>query len=305
MGHCRTAHVGSVQLKSNYCWFDTVIFLLGLPSYSVGGKSVLAFGIVWWSIATVLTPVAAKIGLPFLLVRAFMGIGEVVAMPAMISILLKWVLVAERSRSLALVYSGMYCGSVTGLDFSPFLIQKFGWLSVFSPLVSGNSLVCCMAEQGWIADTLVSRGLSVTTVRKIMQTIEFLGPTFFLTELSHVDSPTMAVFCMACSQGTDAFSQSGLYSNHQDIAPRHSGVLLGLSNMAGVLAGVFGTAATGSWDDVFKVSVRLYLVGTVARNLLSTESLNPEIATFLTATTERCKTSHWRKKLFVWGEMGI
>lgn len=38
----------------------------------------LGFGVVWWSIATVLTPIAARIGLPFLLVvRAFMGIGEV------------------------------------------------------------------------------------------------------------------------------------------------------------------------------------------------------------------------------------
>ena len=39
---------------------------------------VLGFGVVWWSIATVMTPIAAKLGLPFLLVvRAFMGIGEV------------------------------------------------------------------------------------------------------------------------------------------------------------------------------------------------------------------------------------
>lgn len=38
----------------------------------------LGFGVVWWSIATILTPLAAKIGLPFLLImRAFMGIGEV------------------------------------------------------------------------------------------------------------------------------------------------------------------------------------------------------------------------------------
>ncbi|CAL2240250.1 unnamed protein product [Prunus armeniaca] len=50
----------------------------------------------------------------------------------------------------------------------------------------------------------------------------FLGPAFFLTQLSHINSPAMAVLCMACSQGTDAFSQSGLYSNHQDIAPRYS-----------------------------------------------------------------------------------
>ncbi|KAH9701642.1 Sodium-dependent phosphate transport protein 1 [Citrus sinensis] len=303
-----------------------------------------------------------------------MGIGEGVAMPAMNNILSKWVPVAERSRSLALVYSGMYLGSVTGLAFSPFLIHRFGWPSVFysfgslgtvwftvwlskahsSPaedpqlrpaekklIVSScaskepvktipwglilskppvwalivshfchnwgtfilltwmptyynqvlhfnlteSGLFCVLPWLtmafsanlgGWIADTLVSKGLSVTTVRKIMQSIGFLGPAFFLTQLSHVDSPAMAVLCMACSQGTDAFSQSGLYSNHQDIAPRYSGVLLGLSNTAGVLAGVFGTAATGyilqhgSWDDVFKVSVGLYLVGTAVWNLFST-----------------------------------
>ena len=93
---------------------------------------------------------------------------------------------------------------------------------------------------GWIADTLISRGLSITTVRKvtilifsntlmtpllslyddsrplplyverasteishilqIMQSIGFLGPAFFLTQLSNVKTPAMAVLCMACSQ---------------------------------------------------------------------------------------------------------
>ncbi|KAK7333260.1 hypothetical protein VNO80_30025 [Phaseolus coccineus] len=347
----------------------------GIWADTVGGKQVLGFGVIWWSVATVLTPIAAKLGLPFLLVaRAFMGIGEGVAMPAMNNILSKWVPVSERSRSLALVYSGMYLGSVTGLAFSPFLIHQFGWPSVFysfgslgtvwfsvwlskahsSPLedpelrpeekklittsclskepvktipwrlilskapvwalivshfchnwgtfilltwmptyynqvlkfnLTESGLFCVLPwlimalsanVGGWIADTLVSKGVSVTRVRKIMQTIGFLGPAFFLTQLSHINSPVMAVLCMTCSQGTDAFSQSGLYSNHQDIAPRYSGILLGLSNTAGVLAGVFGTAATGyilqhgSWDDVFKVSVGLYLVGTVVFNLFST-----------------------------------
>jgi ACS family sodium-dependent inorganic phosphate cotransporter len=81
---------------------------------------------------------------------------------------------------------------------------------------------------------------------------------------------------MMASQGLDAFSQSGLYSNHQDIGPRYAGVLLGMSNTAGVLAGVLGTAATGlilqsgSWDDVWGVAVALYLVGTVVFNVWST-----------------------------------
>lgn len=53
-------------------------------------------------------------------------------------------------------------------------------------------------------------------------------------------------------------------------------MLLGMSNTAGVLAGVMGTAATGlilangSWDDVWNVAVVLYLVGTVVWNVFST-----------------------------------
>nr|GLL33375.1 sodium-dependent phosphate transport protein 1, chloroplastic [Ipomoea trifida] len=363
--HWSPMTVGLIQ--SSFFWGYLLTQIAGgIWADTVGGKLVLGFGVVWWSIATALTPIAAKLGLPFLfVVRAFMGIGEGVAMPAMNNLLSKWVPVSERSRSLALVYSGMYLGSVTGLAFSPMLIHKFGWPSVFysfgslgtvwftvwlskahsSPLddpellpeekklILSNSvskepvksipwkqilskppvwalivshfchnwgtfilltwmptyyhqvfpsaakaisltlflgaleielvLKFNLTESGmiavlpwltmafsayaggWIADSLVRKGVSVTVVRKIMQTIGFLGPAFFLTQLSHVDSPAMAVLCMTCSQGSDAFSQSGLYSNHQDIAPRYSGVLMGLSNTAGVLAGVFGTAATG------------------------------------------------------------
>ncbi|KAI3936648.1 hypothetical protein MKW92_007149 [Papaver armeniacum] len=352
------ATVGLIQ--SSFFWGYLLTQIIGgIWADKIGGKRVLGFGVVWWSLATVLTPIAARLGLPFLLMmRAFMGIGEGVAMPAMNNILSKWIPVNERSRSLALVYSGMYLGSVTGLGFSPMLIQKFGWPSVFytfgslgsiwfvlwlkkaystpkedpdlsaeeMKLIMGGSvskepvkeipwklilskgpvwalivshfchnwgtfilltwmptyynqvLKFNLAESGlfcvlpwltmavfaniggWIADTLVSRGVSITNVRKIMQSIGFLGPAFFLSQLSKVRTPAMAVL----HGGADAFSQSGLYSNHQDIGPRYSGVLLGLSNTAGVLAGVFGTAATGyilqkgSWDDVFKVAVVLY-----------------------------------------------
>ncbi|XP_010426983.1 PREDICTED: ascorbate transporter, chloroplastic-like [Camelina sativa] len=369
-----SATVGLIQ--SSFFWGYLLTQILGgIWADKFGGKVVLGFGVVWWSFATIMTPIAARLGLPFLLVvRAFMGIGEGVAMPAMNNMLSKWIPVSERSRSLALVYSGMYLGSVTGLAFSPMLIHKFGWPSVFysfgslgsiwfmlwlkyaysSPkddpglsaeekkVILGGSkprepvtvipwklilskppvwaliishfchnwgtfilltwmptyynqvlkfnltesgLLCVLPWLtmaifanigGWIADTLVSRGISITNVRKIMQSIGFLGPAFFLSQLSHVKTPAMAVLCMACSQGSDAFSQSGLYSNHQDIGPRYAGVLLGLSNTAGVLAGVFGTAATGyilqrgSWDDVFKVAVALYLIGTLVWNLFAT-----------------------------------
>ena len=56
-----------------------VQILGGIWADRFGGKVVLGFGVVWWSIATVVTPLAAKIGLPCLLItRAIMGIGEVI-----------------------------------------------------------------------------------------------------------------------------------------------------------------------------------------------------------------------------------
>ncbi|KAH9604124.1 hypothetical protein KSS87_010464 [Heliosperma pusillum] len=344
--------VGLIQ--SSFFWGYLLTQIVGgIWADKVGGKLVLGFGVIWWSIATILTPFAARISLPCLLVvRAFMGIGEGVAMPAMNNMISKWIPVSERSRALSLVYSGMYLGSVVGLGFSPILIHKLGWPSVFysfgslgtiwialwlanacsSPAEDPNlsaqekrfilegstskepvtvipwklilskapvwaliishfchnwgtfilltwmptyynqvlkfnlmesGLFCVLPWLtmaifanigGWIADTLISRGMSVTSVRKIMQTIGFLGPALSLSVLSKVKTPALAVLCMACSQG----------------------VLLGLSNTAGVLAGVFGTAATGfilqrgSWDDVFKVAIALYIVGTVVWNTFAT-----------------------------------
>lgn len=370
-----TQTVGLVQ--SSFFWGYLLTQVAGgVWADRYGGKKVLGFGVVWWSIATVLTPFAAQMGLPVLLAaRAMMGVGEGVAMPAMNNLLSRWVPVQERSRSLALVYSGMYSGSVLGLALSPHMIHALSWPSVFyvfgalgvvwwlvwengaasnpaeDPLCTPEerayvaastppsaapasipwkklltrapvwalivshfchnwgtfilltwmptyynqvlgldivksgifsvlpwlTMVVAANVGGALADAAISKKLaSVTTVRKVAQTIGFLGPAFFLTQLGKVHSPAAAVGCMMAAQGLDAFSQAGLYSNHADIGPRYAGVLLGLSNTAGVLAGVLGTAATGyilkagTWDDVWAVAVGLYLVGTVVWNLFAT-----------------------------------
>ncbi|GMH02363.1 hypothetical protein Nepgr_004202 [Nepenthes gracilis] len=74
---------------------------------------------------------------------------------------------------------------------------------------------------GWMADTLVARGFAVTSVRKIMQSIEGLGPVFLLSLLRQMKPLVLVVLSLPFLQGLDAFSQSGLYSNHQDIGPRY------------------------------------------------------------------------------------
>eukprot|EP00892_Ulva_mutabilis_P007554 jgi/Ulvmu1/5170/UM021_0187.1 len=364
-------------VQSSFFWGYLLTQVVGgIAADRLGGKLVLGLGVVWWSMATVLTPMAAHMSLPVLLgMRALMGIGEGVAMPAMNNMLSRWVPASERSRSLALVYSGMYTGSMLGLGVSPGLIASSGWPSVFyifggfgvvwwliwtfrasstpaesktiNPaelkFITANTTVSkgsvdqipwrkllsrkevwaiilshfchnwgvfilltwmptyyadvlgfdlasaglaavypwlCMAVManvgGWIADAMVSRGVRRTIVRKLMQTIGFMGPAIFLTQLQHVTNPVMAILCMCACQGLDAFSQSGLYSNHQDIGPKYAGVLLGLSNTAGVLAGVISTAATGyilasgTWNDVWSSAIFFYIIGTFIWNLFAT-----------------------------------
>jgi ACS family sodium-dependent inorganic phosphate cotransporter len=69
--------VGLVQ--SSFFWGYLLTQIAGgIWADSIGGKQVLGFGVIWWSIATIATPIAAQIGLPALLfVRACMGVGEV------------------------------------------------------------------------------------------------------------------------------------------------------------------------------------------------------------------------------------
>lgn len=123
--------VGLVQ--SAFFWgYVTTQIPGGYLSDRYGGRQVLAFGVIAWSLMTFLTPLAASTSLPWLLVaRALLGVGEGVAMPAMNQIVSRWVPRSERSASLSLIYSGMYLGSVVGLLSCPFLIAQFGWPSVF------------------------------------------------------------------------------------------------------------------------------------------------------------------------------
>ena len=61
---------------------------------------------------------------------------------------------------------------------------------------------------------------------------------------------------------------SGFMCNHLDIAPRHSGAVMGLSNTAGTIPGVIGVTfsgwlvdVTGSWSIVFVVAAVIKLFG--------------------------------------------
>ena len=110
---------------------------------------------------------------------------------------------------------------------------------------------------GAMSDTLIARGTDVGRVRKLMMTIAFGGLGTALLVVGHVHTAWMAIAVMAAGNALGSFVVGGFSVNHMDIAPRHAGTLMGLTNTAGTLPGVIGVyvsgvilQATGSWTLV-------------------------------------------------------
>lgn len=91
-----------------------------------------------------------------------------------------------------------------------------------------------MAAVGFIAgassDFLVQSGVSLTTTRKLMQSIGFLGPAAALLGLNAVRDPMVAAAWLTAAVGLSSFSQAGFLVNYQEIGPKYAGVLHGIKS---------------------------------------------------------------------------
>ncbi|MCZ6711903.1 MAG: ACS family MFS transporter [Gammaproteobacteria bacterium] len=97
-----------------------------------GGKIVLGVGVVFWSVFTLLTPVAAAGGMIALLVtRVLMGVGEGITFPSIYALFGRWVPLAERSRAIGMLFSLIPLGSVFALLATPWIVARFGWEAAF------------------------------------------------------------------------------------------------------------------------------------------------------------------------------
>ncbi|CAH2058853.1 unnamed protein product [Thlaspi arvense] len=138
-----------------------------------------------------------------------------------------------------------------------------------------------MAVSGYFAgsasDLLIRTGHSVTSVRKIMQSIGFIGPGLSLLCLNYAKSPSCAAVLMTIALSLSSFSQAGFLLNMQDIAPQYAGFLHGVSNCAGTLAAIVSTIGTGyfvqwlgSFQAFLTVTACLYFATTVFWLLFAT-----------------------------------
>lgn len=138
-----------------------------------------------------------------------------------------------------------------------------------------------MAFAGYVAgacsDFLIQSGYTVTVVRKIMQSIGFMGPGLALLCLNGAPNPNIAATWLTAALSLSAFSQAGFLLNMHEIAPQYAGVLHGISNSIGTFAAIVSTVGTGyfvQWLGSFQcfltLTAFLYFVTTIFWNLYAT-----------------------------------
>jgi len=110
------------------------ILLLSCLAYlsrSIGGKKVLAAGVLWTSIFTVITPLAVT--QPWLMVacRVMTGVGEGIFFPTMYQLAGRWIPFPERGLLIGIIFSGLYLGTIIGMVITDPIISHLGWPYVF------------------------------------------------------------------------------------------------------------------------------------------------------------------------------
>ena len=98
----------------------------------IGGKRLLTYSVLGWSIFTIATPLAANLSLPLLIVaRIGLGVCEGALFPATYELLSRWAPPNERSRAVIRLASGIPIGQVGGLMASGWIVAQFGWPAAF------------------------------------------------------------------------------------------------------------------------------------------------------------------------------
>lgn len=139
--------VAAVAMREHFGWSQTekglvlsaffvgylsFMFIAGLLSARYGGKRVLGYSVLAWSIVTLLTPGAAMISIAVLIAaRIGMGVGEAAMFPAAYELFGRWVPEGERSRAVGRVLSGTALGMIIGLTASGWLVGRYGWPMAF------------------------------------------------------------------------------------------------------------------------------------------------------------------------------
>ena len=151
-------------------------------------------------------------------------------------------------------------------------LQLAGFLALAPTIVS----LVMAPLAGRLFDRLVAKGHDRLKVRRVMQSLAYVGITAAMIAITLTDSLVLSVTVITLSNALTAFSIGGFATNHLDIAPNQSGLLMGVTN---TLAAVSSSASvfvsgwiqdlSGGWDAVFLTAAGVSVFGAVIYGSLS------------------------------------
>ncbi len=154
-----------------------------------------------------------------------------------------------------------YINQGLGADFS-----TIGLLAVLPSVAAMLSTPIA----GRVFDRVVNGGVPRLRARRIMQSLAFGSIALGLGVLGYIESVGLAVVIVTLSNAMTACCVGGFATNHLDIAPNQSGMLMGVTNTAGAMASglaVFVSGVvlqyTGSWVAVFQLAALVAIFGAV------------------------------------------
>jgi len=121
-----------IILGSFYFGYMITMILGGYLADKYGGKKVLGYALLIWSLFTIITPFFAYQGLWWLiLIRILMGLGEGVTFPSWHAIYARWIPFQERTRAIGFTNSGIAAGTLFGFSVAALIIANYSWEWVF------------------------------------------------------------------------------------------------------------------------------------------------------------------------------
>ena len=121
-----------IVLGTFYVGYMISMTLGGYLADKYGGKKVLGYALIIWSLFTIVTPFFAYSGLWWLIfIRILLGLGEGVTFPAWHSIYARWIPFNERTRAVGFTNSGIAAGTVFGYVVAAVIIANYSWEWVF------------------------------------------------------------------------------------------------------------------------------------------------------------------------------
>lgn len=87
--------------------------------------------------------------------------------------------------------------------------------------------------------------LKIEFSRKLFNTIGMWGAMIALIALAYVTSKTLAVALVTIAVGINAATYLGFQINHLDLAPNHSGTLMGITNCSANIMSIIAPLLVG------------------------------------------------------------